>query len=297
MAQAAHVPAREPVSRTLRGAVRLEPRPQTLSSRAALLYGRFYHSFITRLEVKERHGLRIAPDTTITLCAELAVARYQESDFTVDVWYFRTNAQTWAIFTNLGDLSVVPRTRPPAIPRWGVRRCTDSGWSLPTLERQHRMTVRRRTWETAFLAIRGERGAIQRGCSAPSRFPVGIRQDPREHGQRVPRPALAAPQADARTCFWYDRSNGLSAIQAVATMVLQGWRRVVLALVVRPRQSGNGYRPACPCSGRRGVPRSPQCGPGMRTTYQQAGDFRIRTSTSGHQVAAHVQGHSVTVFP
>ena len=98
-------------------------------------------------------------------------------------------------------------------------------------------------------------------------------------------------------CFWYDRSNGLSAIQAVATMVLQGWRRVVLALVVRPRQSGNGYRPACPCSGRRGVPRSPQCGPGMRTTYQQGGDFRIRTSTSGHQVAAHVQGHSVTVFP
>ena len=194
MAQAAHVPAREPVSRTLRGAVRLEPRPQTLNSRAALLYGRFYHSLVTRPEDKERHGLRIAPDTTITLCVELAVARYQESDFTVDVWYFRTNLK-------LGRFSVVARARPLARSRWGVRRCTDSGWSLPTLERQHRMTVRRRTWETAFLAIRGERGAIQRGCSAPSRFPVGIRQDPREHGQRVPRPALAAPQADARHAF------------------------------------------------------------------------------------------------
>ena len=188
MAQAADVPARELVSRTLRGAARLELRSQTLSSRAALLYGRFYHSLVSRLEVKEPHGLRIAPDTTITLCAELAVARYLEPDFLVHARHFRT------CFAPARPL-LLSRVLAIAL---GVRPCTDSGWSLPTLERHHRMTDRRRTWETEFLAIRGQRGAIQRGRSAPSRFPVGIRQDPRERRQRVPHPALAAPQGDAR---------------------------------------------------------------------------------------------------
>ena len=188
MAQAADVPARELVSQTLRGAARLEPRSQTLSSKAALLYGRFNHSLVTRLEDKERHGLRIAPDTTITLCAELAVARYLEPDFLGHARDFRTC---------LAPARRLFPSRALAI-ALGVRPCTDSGWSLPTLERHHRMTVRCRTWETVFLAIRGQRGAIQRGRSAPSRFPVGIRQEPRERGQRVPHPALAAPQGDAR---------------------------------------------------------------------------------------------------
>ena len=54
-----------------------------------------------------------------------------------------------------------------ARPRCGVRMCTDLECSLQTLEGRHRMTNRRRTWETAFLAIRGQSRTIQqRGRSA-----------------------------------------------------------------------------------------------------------------------------------
>ena len=54
--------------------------------------------------------------------------------------------------------------------RCGVRRFTDLGWFSPTLEGFHRMTDRRRTRDTAFLAIRWQRRANeQQGHSAPPR--------------------------------------------------------------------------------------------------------------------------------
>jgi len=169
-----------------------------LRSRAALPHLVIDDSLIPCLTTRGPHGLRIAPDTIIALCAEFAVARHpepdftvdMEPDFTVDIRYFRTALES-------ARCLVVPRARPRTRSRWGVRRCTDSGWSLPTWERHHRMTVRRRKWETGFLVGRGQMRAIQRGPSAPPRIPVGVRQKGREQGQRFLHPALASSEGDA----------------------------------------------------------------------------------------------------
>ena len=84
--------------------------------------------------------------------------------------------------------------------RWGVRLCTDSGLSPPTLEGHFRMTNRRRTWETGFPGIRGQGRAIQQqGHSASPRLPTDVEQEPGEHEQRALQSALAAPQGGVPT--------------------------------------------------------------------------------------------------
>ena len=76
MKRTADVPAGEPLAQTLRKAARvvLEPRPETLRSRAALLYEAIDDGFIACLEIKEPHRRSIALDTAITLCTEYAAA-------------------------------------------------------------------------------------------------------------------------------------------------------------------------------------------------------------------------------
>ena len=122
MTQTADVPAGEPVSQIPRELARvdLEPRPETLRSRAALLYERVYDSLIPRLEVQEPHSRRTALDTANTLCPEYDVARYLQPDFLVRAWHFR-------ICLACALSARVTRAR------WGVRWCTDSGCPLPTL--------------------------------------------------------------------------------------------------------------------------------------------------------------------
>ena len=193
MPRTARVAAPETVSQIPREAARLglELRPEMLRSRAALPHLVIDDSLIPCPTTREPHSLRIAPDTTIGLCAEFAVARHPEPDFTVDIWYFRTALEP-------ARRLVVPRARPRTRSRWGVRRCTDSGWSLPTLEGHHRMTIRRRKWETGFLVGRGQMRAIQREHSAAPRIPVGVLQKGREQGQRLLHPALASSRGDAR---------------------------------------------------------------------------------------------------
>ena len=146
LTRTASVAAPESVSQIPREASRLglELRPEMLRSRAAPPHLVIDDSLIPCLTTREPHSLRNASDTTIALCAEFAVARHPEPDFTVDTWYFRT-----ALETARG--LVVPRARPRARSRWGVRSCTDSGWSQSTLKRHYRMTIRRRKWETGFL--------------------------------------------------------------------------------------------------------------------------------------------------
>ena len=134
LTRTADVPARELVSQIPREAASagVDPQPETLRSRAALLYEAMDDSLIPRLQVKEPHSRRIDLDTAITLCPEYAVARYREPDFLVHARHFRT-CLAYAL-----SLRVTRARR-------GVRWCTDSGWSLPTLERHQRMTNRGKT--------------------------------------------------------------------------------------------------------------------------------------------------------
>ena len=83
MTRTADVPAREPVSSIRREAtlLGLEPQPETLRSRAALLYERIYDSLIPCHQVEKLPRLRVALNTVITLCAEHAAARHLEEDF------------------------------------------------------------------------------------------------------------------------------------------------------------------------------------------------------------------------
>ena len=92
LTRTADVPARELVSQIPREAASagVDPQPETLRSRAALLYEAMDDSLIPRLQVKEPHSRRIALDTAITLCPEYAVARYREPDFLVHARHFRT---------------------------------------------------------------------------------------------------------------------------------------------------------------------------------------------------------------
>ena len=82
MTQTAHVAAREAVYQILREAFRLglEPRPETLLTRAALSCERIYDSLIPLQTVKELHRRRNALDTGITLCVGHDAARHQEPD-------------------------------------------------------------------------------------------------------------------------------------------------------------------------------------------------------------------------
>ena len=82
MAHTAHVAACEAVSRILRETARLglEPRPETLLTRAALSCERIHESLIALPKVKELDRRLIALDTANTRCAEHAGARHQEPD-------------------------------------------------------------------------------------------------------------------------------------------------------------------------------------------------------------------------
>ena len=93
MTRTADVPARNTVYQILCEATLpgLELRPKTLRYRAALLYERNCDSLIPLQKVKEPHRRRIALDTTITLCAEHAVARHREPDFTPHARHFRVS--------------------------------------------------------------------------------------------------------------------------------------------------------------------------------------------------------------
>ena len=83
---------------------------------------------------------------------------------------------------------------------WGVRLCTDSGLSPPTLEGHFRMTNRRGTWGTGFPDIRGQGRAIrQQEHSAPPRLPTDVQQDRGEREQRALQSALPAPQGGVPT--------------------------------------------------------------------------------------------------
>ena len=86
MTQTAHVAAREAVYQILREAfrLRLELRPKTLRSRAALLYERIYESLIPLQKVKGTPPPPHRPGYRNYLCAEHAGGRYQEPDFTPD---------------------------------------------------------------------------------------------------------------------------------------------------------------------------------------------------------------------
>ena len=81
----------------------------------------------------------------------------------------------------------------------GVRLCTDLGLPQPALDGHWRSTSQRGRWKTASLRTEGKgepfsNEDIQR-APAPSECSPGAR----EHGQRLPHPALGAPQGDART--------------------------------------------------------------------------------------------------
>ncbi len=86
MTQTAHVTAPEAVYRILREAfrLRLELRPRTLLSRAALLYERIHESLIPLRKVKELERRRIALDTANTCAPSTPGGRHQAPDFTPD---------------------------------------------------------------------------------------------------------------------------------------------------------------------------------------------------------------------
>ena len=92
MTRTARVAAPEAVSQIPREAVPLglELRPEMTRPRAALPHLVIDDSLIPCQATREPRSLRLAPDTTIALCAEFAVARHPEPDFTVDIWYFHT---------------------------------------------------------------------------------------------------------------------------------------------------------------------------------------------------------------
>jgi len=138
MTQTAHVTAPEAVYQILREAFRrgLELRPKTLRSRAALLYERIYESLIPLQKTKELHRRRMvlhAANTCAPSTPEPAIRS--------------------RISHPIRDISSCTPTRPRVVyfararwrvvyfarARWGVRMCTDSGLSPPTLERHHRM--------------------------------------------------------------------------------------------------------------------------------------------------------------
>ena len=90
MKRTANVPARELVSQIPREAASagVDPQPETLRSRAALLYEAIDDGLIACLEIKEPHRRSVALDTAITLCTEYAVAPHQEPDRLTDAWPF-----------------------------------------------------------------------------------------------------------------------------------------------------------------------------------------------------------------
>ena len=185
MTQSADAPARERVYQILRNAARpsLELRPETLRSRAALLFERIYNSFILLQKIKEPHRHRIALYTAITLYAEHAGALHREPDFPPDTCRFR-----------------VPLGRtflPPAHARCGVRRFTDLRWSLPTLDGHWRSTCQRGRWETASLQTKAKASHSATKTFSEPPTPGECSPGTREHGQRLPHPALGAPQGDA----------------------------------------------------------------------------------------------------
>ena len=162
MTQGANVPTREALSRILRATARLgpEPRPETLRSKAALLFKRIYDSLVLCLEIKELPGRRIALDTAITLCAEHAAARHQEPD---------TTDRCRAVSASGSRARRLRLARP----RCGVRMCADLGPSPLTFQAHFRMTNILRKWKTGFANIRGQGRDIQpRGHSERPRFPI-----------------------------------------------------------------------------------------------------------------------------
>ena len=270
MTRTADVPARELVSQIPREAARagVDPRPETLRSRAALLYEAIDDGLIACLEIKEPHRRSIALDTAITLCIDYAVALHQEPDRLTDAWPFPDLSRVPASFTSRAPalrcaevcgFGMVP-ANPGTAPRYDRSR-QNMGNSVPCYPR-----TKGSHSERVFGAFAvpsgfspGPRGVWPTSSACRPRSATGILPD---HGFRTTDP------------------KGLSANQAVTNMVLRRRWRVVLVSVVRPRQSGNGYRSTC--SVRRGVPRSPRCGPGTRTTYQQVGvilktNFHLRT--------------------
>ena len=134
MTQIADISVLEPVTHILCEAtrLRLELRPEILPSRAALLYEGIDDSLIPCLKSKEAHRLPYRPG-------------YRHGPLRRAY----RSAPSGARFTDrcLGVSTPVSRRRVVNLPhaRCGVRMCTDSGCSPPTLEVLHRMTDRRRT--------------------------------------------------------------------------------------------------------------------------------------------------------
>ena len=190
LTQTAHVPAREPVPENQREAARLglELRRETLLSRAALLYHRICDSLIPWLKIKESHRIPYRPGPR-----RRPMRRASQGPLSGARFHRPTPDRSRTRLAHARRLRL-------ARPRCGVRKCADSGCSTPTKEGRHRMTDPRRTWEKALLANRRQRRAIQqRGHSAPSRLPAGVCREHKEHGQRLPHPATAAPQGGAPT--------------------------------------------------------------------------------------------------
>ena len=189
MTQTAHIAAREAVYQILREALRLglELRSRTLRSRAELPHERIHESLIP--PGKSRNSSAAAspwiPPTPV--CRARRSPPSGAGFHTRCVTFPRASrAPARCLFR--------------ARARWGVRLCTDSGLSPPTLEGHFRMTNRRRTWETGFPDIRGQGRAIQQqGHSASPRLLADVQQELREREQRALQSALAAPQGGVPT--------------------------------------------------------------------------------------------------
>ena len=211
MTQTANVPALGPVLQILRETVRPEPQPETPPSRAPLLYVGASDTLIPCPKIKEPRRRGIAMDTAITLCAEHAGAPDQKPhppDQALAVSAYASRETSRARALGCTDLYGFVRICTESVRFvYGkctvfVRRCTVLGCSPPALERYDGLTNRRRIWKKSVpCRSRSDgRGAIeQQRHPEPSRLPAGVRREHNEHGQRLPHPAIAAPQGGAPT--------------------------------------------------------------------------------------------------
>ena len=153
MTRIADVPAREPVSQNPRAAARpgLELQPETLRSRAALLYGQIYDSLTARPEVKEPNCLPYRLDTA-----------------------HPTRGARCSTPSGSRTHRPVPGRFRTSRARWGVLKCTDLGCFQPNLEGHQRMADQRRKRATTFASNRRQRRAVQqREHATPPRLPGG----------------------------------------------------------------------------------------------------------------------------
>ena len=202
MTRSADAPAHEPVYKILRNAARpgLELRPETLRSRAALLFERIYNSFILLQKIKEPHRRRIALYTANTLYAEHAGARRGEPDLPPDTCRFR-----------------VPLVRASFAARARALWCTavygyamvpaDLGWALAFDQSTRKVG-------NSFTSNRGQRRAIQqRRHSASHRLPASVRQEPGSMGNDYRIPPSERHRERPEPWFWYDTIASLSTRQ------------------------------------------------------------------------------------